>query len=151
MYASCTLVFVFGTGLLLHRLVQGENSYGRFNRMFFPAFVAYALVWSVAWFKLGFGTGEWIGSALGCAVFVSVLALFFRQWRGCVGAWLVLFLTHSAGYFIGGQLYYPTDHGMLPKLLWGMMYGLGFGVGIGFAFWKLQRSPSQLLTKAPTN
>ena len=145
MYAGCTLVFVLGTGLLLHRLISGERSYGRFNKMFFPAFVAYALVWSVAWFKLGFGKGEWIGSALGCAVFVSVLALFFGQWQGWLSAWLVLFLCHSAGYFIGGEFYYPSDHGAAHKLLWGLLYGLGFGAGFGFAFWKLQSASRSTL------
>jgi len=140
MYAGCTLVFVLGTGLMLHRLLDGARSYARFNTMFFPAFIAYAVVWSIAWFKLGFGRGEWIGSAAGCAAFVAVLAAFLRGWRGLLSAWLMLFLCHSAGYFIGGVLYYPSDHGVVPKLLWGLLYGLGFGAGIGFAFWQLQRA-----------
>lgn len=139
MYAGCTLVFLAATGWLLHPLVNGAGSYGRFNRMFFPAFFAYALVWSVAWFALGFGPGEWIGSAAGSLAFVLVCGCFLGGWRQVPVAALVLFASHSAGYFLGGEVYYPSDHGPLMKLAWGLIYGLGFGAGLGFVLWSLQR------------
>lgn len=140
MYAGCTLVFLLLSGLLLHPLVQGQGSYGRFNRAFFPAFFLYALVWSVLWFALGFGLGEWLGSALGALVFVMMCACCLGGWRAVPVATVVLFVTHSAGYFLGGELYYPSDRGMVMKLVWGLCYGLGFGAGIGYAFWALQRA-----------
>ena len=45
----------------------------------------------------------------------------------------VLFLTHSVGYFLGGDFYYALG-GTTGKLLWGLCYGLGFGAGIGYAY-----------------
>ena len=139
MYAGCTVVFVFGTGAALHQLLDGPRSYLRFNKAFFPAFIAYAAIWSLAWFKLGFGLGEWIGSAAGSVAFVAVLAAYLGGWKSLPVATAVLFVTHSAGYFIGGELYYPSSHSVGMKLLWGLLYGLGFGAGIGFALWALQR------------
>ena len=52
----------------------------------------------------------------------------------------VLFITHSAGYFLGGMLcYWMIDFGepalsTLGKLGWGLLHGLGMGLGIGYAF-----------------
>ncbi len=139
MYVGCALVFVLGSGWLLHPLLQGERSFLRFNRIFLAAFGTYAIIWSLAWFKLGFGKGEWLGSALGCLAFVAVCAASLGRWSQCFVAAAVLFACHSAGYFFGGQIYYPSDHGTLMKLAWGVVYGLGFGAGIGFTFWSLQR------------
>ena len=58
---------------------------------------------------------------------------------------LVLFITHSAGYFIGGEVFYWM-HGLskphlstLGKLVWGLSYGLGMGLGIGYAFHAAQK------------
>lgn len=139
MYAGCTLVFLLGTGWVLHPLITGPRSYRRFNRLFFPAFFAYALVWSIAWFALGFGKGEWIGSAAGSLVFVLFCACFLGGWKQVPLAAVVLFITHSVGYFLGGEFYYPSDHGAMMKLVWGLLYGLGFGSGLGFVLWSLQR------------
>lgn len=139
MYLGCTVVFLALSGLPLHPLVRGPGSLARFYRIFIPAFIAYAVLWCAGWFALGMGKGEWLGSLAGSAAFAGVVA-----WSLCrPGGWLlstvVLFATHSAGYFLGSELYYPSDHGALSKLLWGAVYGLGFGAGIGFAFWAAQR------------
>jgi hypothetical protein len=139
MYLACTLVFLLLSVLILHPLVQGERRMARFAKIFIPAFIAYAALWCVGWFTLGMGRGEWIGSLTGSAAFTGVVSLMMKR----PGAWMlttvVLFLTHSAGYFLGGELYYPSDHSMTFKLLWGLVYGLGFGAGIGFTFWSAQR------------
>jgi hypothetical protein len=57
----------------------------------------------------------------------------------------VLFVGHSAGYFLGGPLHYHSgpEYRLLGILGWGLLYGLGFGAGIGYAFQAfLRRSPA---------
>jgi hypothetical protein len=66
---------------------------------------------------------------------------------------MVLFFTHSVGYFFGGQLFYwlhgpsasevlgwfsRTQLSMAGMLVWGLIYGLGFGAGVGYAFFTAQ-------------
>jgi hypothetical protein len=70
---------------------------------------------------------------------VAVLAGVLGGWKAVPLAALVLFATHSLGYFVGGELYYPSNHGPAMKLAWGALYGAGFGTGLGYAFWALQR------------
>ncbi len=148
MYAGCALVFLLLSGALLHPLLNGPGSYARFNKVFFPAFFLYALVWSVLWFVMGFGLGEWLASAFGSAAFVFVSACRLGGWRVAAAATLVLFLTHSAGYFLGGELYYPSDRGVIMKMAWGLIYGVGFGAGVGYVFWALQRAAAKEYVKA---
>jgi len=52
-------------------------------------------------------------------------------------------VTHSAGYFIGGEIYYPSDRSAMMKMVWGLVYGVGFGAGVGYVFWALQRAASR--------
>ncbi len=61
-----------------------------------------------------------------------VFASAFGSVRAFVQIILVLFVTHSMGYFIGSVLYSAVP-GLAGKLLWGVAYGLGFGAGIGWA------------------
>lgn len=131
MYAAVAAVFIAGTGLLLHPLAGGVR---RFYVSFAPAFLAYAIVWSAIWFAGGKRLHEWAASAAGCAVFAAVLA-WRRPSRIPVLA-AVLFLTHSAGYFLGGDIYDAAraTHPTLAKLAWGLCYGLGFGAGLGYAY-----------------
>lgn len=143
MYAGCTLVFLLLSGALLHPLVNGSKSYARFNKAFLPGFFVYALVWSVLWFAYGFGAGEWAASALGSLVFVICCARVLGGWSAVPLAALVLFITHSAGYFVGGEVYYPSARDMTMKLVWGLCYGFGFGVGMGYTFWALQAAASR--------
>lgn len=139
LYAGCTVVFLAVSGLLLHPLVSGEKSLGRFYRIFIPAFLAYAALWCVFWFWLGMGRGEWLGSLAGSAAFAFIVCLMLRRLGPWLAGALVLFAAHSAGYFIGGELYYPSKRLPLDMLTWGLIYGLGFGAGIGFVFWAAQR------------
>ena len=139
MYAACAAVFLGLSGPLLHRLVQGPGSLRRFYTTFVPAFIDYAVVWCLAWFKLGGRFGEWVGSAGGSLAFVVALAVLMKNFKALPMATLVLFILHSAGYFIGGEVYYASAKGALDRLLWGVLYGLGFGAGIGHAYWAMQR------------
>ncbi len=152
LYLASALVFIGLAGLLLHPLVHGERAMKRFYKAFVPAFLVYAFAWSVCWFVWGFGTGEWLGSFAGCALFTFVLKLMLGV-KGRPGkVVLVLFLAHSAGYFAGDMLYKALAHPPLAvagltkaqaalagRLGWGLCYGLGFGAGIGYAFSVMQR------------
>jgi hypothetical protein len=154
LYAAIAFAFVGLSGLLLHRLLRGPGSFARFYKAFVPAFLAYSVVWSGTWFALGSGLGEWLGSLAGSIVF----AVITGKIMGNPGPWLkvsaVLFLTHSAGYFLGGQLMgwvlSPSGREALDglsrsqistiaKLGWGLLYGLGFGAGLGFALFTFQQ------------
>jgi len=157
LYGACALVFLGLSGLLLHPLLSGPGSFTRFYAVFVPAFAAYAVVWCGGWFILHFGIGEWLGSLLGTFAFVGVTGWRFRNYHGFLKASLILFVFHSAGYFLGGHLMHwimgPAGSSILTgatrsqislvaKLAWGLLYGLGFGAGIGFVFYALQREPA---------
>ena len=131
MYGAVAAVFLAGTGLLLHPLA---GSLRRFYGTFVPAFVAYAVVWSAIWFAGGKRLHEWAASAAGCAVFAVVLS--WRSPSRIPSLAAALFLAHSAGYFLGGDIYYATRQAqpVLAKLAWGLCYGLGFGGGIGHSY-----------------
>src|SRR4051812_23710829 len=45
LYAVCAIVFIGLSGLLLHRLIIGPGSLGRFYRLFTVAFSGYAIAW----------------------------------------------------------------------------------------------------------
>ncbi|MBV8880692.1 MAG: hypothetical protein JO332_12040, partial [Planctomycetaceae bacterium] len=143
-YTVEALVFLALSGLALHRLVPGPNSVIRFLKVFIPAFLAYTAVWCAAWFALRFGKGEWLGSLAGCLAFALVAGKLLGDLKPLPKVWLVLFVGHSAGYFLGGPLHYRSgpDFQVLGILGWGLLYGLGFGAGIGYAFHAFQeRAP----------
>jgi hypothetical protein len=48
-----------------------------------------------------------------------------------------LFVLHSAGYYLGGQLHLMFS-GPPGMLLWGAAHGVGFGAGIGYVLWRCQ-------------
>ncbi|MBL9113820.1 MAG: hypothetical protein JNJ83_02360 [Verrucomicrobiaceae bacterium] len=138
MYAGCALVFFVGTGLALSPLLQGPRARKRFNAAFLTAFAIYAVVWTVAWMALGFPYGEWVASGAGSLAFAITTAAFLGGWSKLPVATVLLFFFHSAGYFTGAQIYYTSEHGTAVKLLWGVLYGLGFGAGIGQLYYLLQ-------------
>jgi hypothetical protein len=139
MSSACFLVFVVLSGVLLHPLLAGPRSLGRFYKIFIPAFLAYAVAWSAALFCIGEGIGEWIASVAGSFAFAAVPAIMLRNGRALLPSALVLFVAHSAGYFLGERICYASLHSVLSELIWGLLYGLGFGAGIGHAFWAMQR------------
>ena len=158
LFGACAFVFVALSGLLLHPLVKGPGSLFRFYSVFIPAFLAYAIAWCIAWFALRFGPGEWLGSLLGSACFVSVMSCRMRSTRGWIQTSLILFALHSAGYFLGGKMMHwilgPAGSALftglskagllvLAKLAWGLLYGFGFGAGIGYAFHAVQKDKAQ--------
>ena len=151
LYAAIAAAFIGLSGPALHRLVPG-GGIGRFYRLFGPAFAAYSVVWSAAWFVLKSALGEWIGAGAGSLAFVGVLAVAQRRPVGFVPAAVGFFFLHSAGYFAGGLsmdlLVGLARKSAEPdvraawfaaaKLSWGVFYGLGFGAGLGLALATLQ-------------
>lgn len=154
LYTAIAGVYLLLTGLVLHPLILGTQRIVRFYRAFVPAFAAYAVAWSVFWFRFRLGAGEWLGGFMGSILFVMLLAWHFQERRGVTSAIAVFFAAHTAGYFAGGQAmaflaglsrHQPVPlldaHSLLvlAKLSWGLFYGLGFGVGTGYVLWALQR------------
>jgi hypothetical protein len=100
------------------------------------------------------GLGEWLGSFVGCAVFGWVLGRMLGSTNDLLKVVIVLFIGHSAGYFLGSVFYMSKGTreflsgfskqqiAIIRPLMWGLLYGLGFGAGIGFAFHKFQQSAS---------
>jgi len=157
LYIACAMVFIGLSGLLLHPLLHGSGSVIRFYKIFVPAFLAYAMVWSAAWFVWKMGAGEWVGSLAGSLVFTALTGWSlggFRSWAWGRAA-TVMFVAHSLGYFLGGKLMYwmigpggagwftgitKTQISLIAKLGWGLLYGLGFGAGLGHAFFVFQKA-----------
>jgi hypothetical protein len=136
MYAVMATVFVSLTGVALHPLVQGPRRLVRFYVVFAPAFLAYTAAWCAIYFKLGRGLGEWLASGGGTAAFAVVACLLLGNRRAIPKAAIALFIGHSLGYFLGGPVHYNLkgDLATLGRLLWGLLYGLGFGAGIAYCF-----------------
>jgi len=169
LYAACAIVFISLSGPLLHRLIIGPGSLSRFYKLFSLAFLAYAVVWTIAWMTLvrtvGGVTAGIIGSVAGIAIMGGVLAWGFQARGATLKIIAALFITNLAGYFIGewayngvlalkegnatGLVLERQTRSMLSKAAWGLCYGLGFGAGIGFAFHVCQTKARQLLTSQP--
>jgi hypothetical protein len=153
LYLTCALVFVAWSGLVLHPLVRGPGSLMRFYKIFLPAFGAYAVAWSAAWFLLRFGLGEWLGSLAGSFLLALMIGRGLGNCGSLVKVSVVMFVLHSAGYFAGGRLMgwlmksahsrsLGVPYFALAQLSWGLLYGLGTGAGLGYAFFTFQIEPS---------
>lgn len=152
MYALIAFVFLGGTGLTLNGLLAGEQRLRRFYGMFLPAFLGYAVLWSLAWFVVKGRPGEWIGAAAGTLFFALVTWNSLGRSPGFWTGALMLFVLHTAGYFMGGKWMYGIlgagiegwsrpQVAIVAKLGWGFFRGLGFGAGIGFTLGWWQRRP----------
>lgn len=137
-YAVCAALFVVFGAVLLKPLAR--VSFPRFAMIYGGAFSGYALCWCLGWFLVRGRPGEWLGGFAGSLAFCFVLAAAFGAWRSLGPSTLVLFLGHSAGYFLGGIAYERIS--VLPQIAWGFFYGLGTGAGIGYAFCQAQRQQS---------
>jgi hypothetical protein len=155
LYVACAAVFIGLAGRFMSPLVDGPRPVSRFHKAFVPAFLAYAIVWSVCWFALHTGLGEWLGSLLGSVIFALVFGKMLGSTTGWVTVAMVLFVGHSAGYFLGSLFYSAKSTlpfiselarrqiALIGQLGWGLLYGLGFGAGIGFALHRFQRAPRE--------
>jgi hypothetical protein len=154
MYSAIAAAFLVLSGAILHTLICGERALARFYGAFVPAFFAYAVLWCLAWFVVKGATGEWLGSLSGSFAFAWVVTKRMGGRASIVITGLLVFAAHSLGYFTGGKVMYGIlggccadffsgwsreQIGVIAKLGWGLLYGLGFGAGIGMAFDRAQR------------
>lgn len=165
LYAACAIVFIGLSGWLLHRLIIGPGSVIRFYQLFSLAFAAYAIAWTVGWMTLGGVAGGLVGLLAGTVAMGVILAFGFAAREASPMIVAILFLTNSAGYFIGewahnalnalqtGQALGITldsrTRAMLAKAAWGLFYGIGFGAGIGFAFHACQVRVRKMMSGQP--
>jgi len=162
MYAVCAAVFIAFSGPLLHRLILGRGSMGRFYAVFSVAFVVYSIGWTVGWMLWRGHPGSVAGLLAGTAGMGWVLARAFGS-----GSTLkligLLFAWNAAGYFIGGvsdawigswrDAVGPEQRAtvsMLAHLGWGLCYGLGFGAGLGLAFYHCQSRARERIAERRT-
>lgn len=136
LYAACLLTFLAAALLLLPGLLRGPRRVRRCAAFFFPAFIAYAVLWCLCWFTLGGRTGEWTGALLGGSAFALITAWVLGRPRSLLLAVVVFVVAHAAGYFAGGEAMHLLMANGAPKplamLAWGVCYGVGFGAGLGW-------------------
>ena len=147
-------VFILLAGATLNPIVIGPGSLRRFYALFATAFTAYALCWSASWFLARGRAGEWLGSFAGTAALGAILCAGFGLKEGRWRVIVVLFVLHSAGYFLGSILFDffrgVNEHHWLhqyldrstrswvAKLSWGFAHGIGLGAGLGYALYICQ-------------
>jgi hypothetical protein len=139
LYASIAAVFLVLPTLAGGPLVGGTSPRRRFALAYVPSFLAYAAAWCAAWFSTRSRTGEWIGSAGGCAAFALVSAAVLGGRRSLPAGFIALFGAHSAGYFAGDQAFAALGHSKTGMLAWGVLHGAGLGAGIGALYRMLTR------------
>lgn len=161
LYLVCAVMFIGLSGVLMHRLIIGPGSLGRFYKIFSLAFVGYAIAWTIGWMAFRGVTGSVVGALAGIAVMGAILAIGFATPGTILKVFAVLLLANVAGYFVGewfynlvkslkegnatGLVLSPTTRSVLSKTMWGLCYGMGFGAGIGGAFYLCQSKARNLI------
>jgi len=143
LYSLCALVFLGLGGFALAPVARADTLRAAMSLWprFFVGFVAYAIVWSCAWFAFQNTFGEILGSFVGLLALTAALA----RPSGLIAATAVVFLWHTLGYYTGGMAY-QTLQGrgtlavdlpfardtvvVLARFSWGLCYGLGLGYGL---------------------
>ena len=136
LYAGCLIAFLLAAFFLLPGLLYGPRRMVRCLAFFFPAFIAYALLWCACWFTLGGRMGEWTGALIGGSAFALITAWILGRPRSLLLAVVVFVLAHTAGYFAGDHAMHLLAANDVPRplamLAWGVCYGFGFGAGLGW-------------------
>jgi hypothetical protein len=143
MYAAIAVVYLGLGGLALSRLVNAPGTAGRFTGLFALGFLAYALCWCACWFGL---RGRYFADFWGALAGLTVMTVMFRSAFGSTASLtrlvVGLLICHSAGYYLGGELY-GAVRGATGRLLWGAGHGVGFGAGLAYVLWHVQaRKPA---------
>ena len=141
LYAAIAGVMLLLSPLTLAPLVAGRRTLARFTGLFVVAFLLYAVAWCAFWFGLrGRHLADLWGAIAGLA---ALTALFRRSFghpggaRGFLPLLLGIFVLHSAGYYLGGELHAQFGR-TTGRLLWGIAHGIGFGAGLGWLLHRLQ-------------
>lgn len=147
MYLVCAAVFIALAGPLLHRLIIGPGSLPRFYKLFGLTFTVYAAGWISGWVAMPRLTGSIAGLAFGTFLMGALLSAAFDAPKAALPVGVVLFALNCAGYFLGGLVnnVLLEHHALVAKLLWGVIYGLGFGAGLGLAFHLCQKQARAIL------
>ncbi|MDF1657114.1 MAG: hypothetical protein P1U58_05850 [Verrucomicrobiales bacterium] len=146
MYAGCAIVFFgFGGMALLPAAGLSGKSAIQFCISFAVSYLAYAFIWSLAWFSLPITFGEVVGSSIGLVAFSLILIRWNKLKISLLSATSILFLFHTLGYYLGGFTYQMIQGRgplglelslsvetvrLLARLSWGAGYGIGLGFGI---------------------
>ncbi len=147
LYAACATTFLLGGGLSLlpGSGYRSKREATEFVVRFALGFLAYAVIWSVAWFTFRNTYGEITGSFLGLAALAAVLGQKKKFPSGFLSGVAIIFLWHTIGYYTGGFLYemlrnrgqFGVELGTAPettvhiaRLAWGLGYGAGLGYGL---------------------
>jgi hypothetical protein len=165
LYGVCALVFIGLSGPLLHALIVGPGSLGRFYKLFSVTFGAYSAAWIAGWMALRGHPGSLVGLLAGTAAMGWLLCLAFDAPGQRLAVIAALFVLNAAGYFAGGAcegwiagMKHMTVLGspvsrharmVVAMLSWGFWYGLGLGAGLGFAFHACQSEARRLLGGTP--
>jgi len=161
LYVVCAVVFVGLSGLLMHRLILGTGSLGRFYKLFSLAFAGYAIAWILGWIMLRGHPGSVLGLLGGTMLMGWILTRAFDATQFLFQVVAALFIFNAAGYFLGGiveakiaawketvligvTMAKPVRM-MIAKLSWGFCYGVGFGAGLGLAFYYCQTAVRRLM------
>ncbi len=138
LYSSIAIVYLGLAGLALSRLVLAPGAWWRFSLLFAAGFFVYAIGWCAFWFGLkGRNYADLWGAIAGLAGLTWLLQRAFGATGGFVRAFVVLVALHSAGYYLGGELY-ASVRGANGRLLWGAAHGVGFGAGLGYVIFVFQ-------------
>ncbi len=132
---------------LMHRLIIGPGSLGRFYKLFGGSFAAYSVAWIAGWMALRGYPGSIVGLLAGTAIMGRMLASAFGACGDLLKVIAALFILNSAGYVIGGVIEGALIHqnALAAKLLWDVSYGVGVGAGLGLAFHLCQSRTRALL------
>jgi hypothetical protein len=137
-YIVWTVLFILLGGVLLSPLVIGPGRLWRFQLLFGTAFLLYAAGWVGSYFTLQGVAGAWAGSIVGSILMALVIAMAFGVIKSFLAQAAALFISNSAGYFIGESLY-NSIRGQTGMLLWGVLYGLCLGAGLGSSIFLAQK------------
>ncbi|PYJ83355.1 MAG: hypothetical protein DME22_15935 [Verrucomicrobia bacterium] len=148
-YAVYALLFILLAGALFRRLVIKPAPLFRCYILFALAFLLYSAAWTAAWVSLRNKPGEWLASLVATTALGLTLAKAFDAPKQTFKVIAVLFVTRSAGYFVGEFLHHAIS-GLPGWLLWGAVYGLGLGGGLGYTLYACQElARERLKTIAP--
>jgi hypothetical protein len=140
-YAVWTLLFILPSGAALRSLVVDPVRRRSFPLLFAAAFILYAVGWMAGYFLLRKSWGEQpaevVASLLGSGLLALPLAAGLRALPRLGRLFGILFAANTAGYFLGGALYFALGR-PVGMLLWGVVYGLLLGAGLGAAIHRAQ-------------